>query len=262
MICDMSNDIARLLPGEIEVLASFGLKVPPTMDDIFAHDSVLLLNDEQCLETLNKIMPKLGAPDLKVTASLVIKRIAFLVLAPALYSMTVYSKGLDLSIKNSVFEYHLKDRLWQSGMPIKSFDVSYARYDRDVWRNDVLEKSFSGHLTLLVNQFYHVTKVPKRILWENVAVRVFSIFERRIFPQVTGKAKEMAQQDLAFIVDPDTRHIFALDENPLTRYYRTKRAVSGSDELIRVRRTCCFYYKATEPAEYCSTCPLLLKKSK
>ncbi|WP_226376161.1 (2Fe-2S)-binding protein [Pectobacterium quasiaquaticum] len=33
------------------------------------------------------------------------------------------------------------------------------------------------------------------------------------------------------------------------------RSVSFRD--VRFRRTCCFYYKASQPQEYCQNCPLL-----
>ncbi|KOO10266.1 ferric iron reductase, partial [Vibrio xuii] len=125
----LSND-------EWDVLARFGLKqsTQPSESHI---DSVHLLDIQQCVSTLETIMPELGAPDLKVTASLVIKRIAFLALAPTLYAMSVYNKGLNLSLDNSVFEYQLDNRIWQNGMPVKNTEVSLAPDEREQWRDKV-----------------------------------------------------------------------------------------------------------------------------
>ena len=51
--------------------------------------------------------------------------------------------------------------------------------------------------------------------------------------------------------------LFGLDYNPLSHFRRPPTLVEDGQRSIRFRRTCCFYYLATEPAEYCSTCPLL-----
>lgn len=254
-------EIGALSNDEWDVLARFGLK-QSTQPSECHIDSVHLLDIQQCVYTLETIMPELGAPDLKVTASLVIKRIAFLALAPTLYAMSVYNKGLNLSLDNSVFEYQLDNRIWQNGMPVKNTEVSLAPDEREQWRDKVLQRVFAEHLTRLVTLFHQVTGVPQRILWENIAVRVFSIYERRILPNVPCTLKSAAEQDLAFLVDADTQQIFAMDENPLTRFYRKKRLFGEPPQPVRMRRTCCFYYQATEPEVYCSNCPLLLKQKK
>lgn len=254
-----------LLSAEWEVLAGFGLKTYQ-QDEPLAIDSSKLLDDDLCLDTLRKIMPELGAPNLKITASLVIKRVAFLTLAPVLYAMSGFDKGLDGSIENSVFEYPLDNRIWQSKMPLKETSVSVLENSdneaRDAWRDEILSKVFSGHLTLLVEQFYRLTKVSRRVLWENIAVRVFSIYEQRILASVTEEKRATAEADYAYLLDKTTTQLFGLAENPLTVFYRDKQLTALSENPVRVRRTCCFYYQATEPPVYCGSCPLPLKKKR
>lgn len=254
-----------LLAEEWDVLAAFGLK-SYQQDEPLAIDSSKLLDDALCLETLQKIMPELGAPNLKVTASLVIKRMAFLTLAPVLYAMSGFDKGLDVSIENSVFEYPLENRIWQSKMPLKDTSVSVwkssDKESREVWRDDILSKVFSGHLTLLVEQFYRLTKVSRRVLWENIAVRVFSIYEQRILTNIAEEKRVIAEADYAYLLDKTSTQLFGLEENPLTVFYREKQLTALSENPVRVRRTCCFYYQATEPPVYCGSCPLPLKKKR
>ncbi|SBS32007.1 Ferric iron reductase FhuF-like transporter [Marinomonas spartinae] len=248
-----------LLEDEWSKLAAFGLK-SYTEDEPFAIDSQKLLDDALCLETLHKIMPEIGAPNLRVTASLVMKRIAFLTLAPVLYAMSGFDKGLDGSLTNCVFEYPLKNRLWLSKMPLKDTSVTSGPDDRDSWRETLLTRVFAKNLTLLVEQFYALTKVSKRILWENIAVRVFSIYEQRILMTIPEEKRVQAKLDFAFLLDKNTRALFGLNENPLVVFYRDKKQTALSEKPVRVRRTCCFYYQATDPSEYCSNCPLPLKK--
>lgn len=257
----MSEVKSQLLTDEWALLAALGLKTYQ-QDEPLAIDSSKLLDDALCLATLQKIQPEIGAPNLKITASLVMKRVAFLTLAPVLYSMSRFDKGLNATLENSVFEYPLKNRLWLSKMPLKSTSISICRSDRDAWRESVLTAVFSGNLSLLVEQFYALTKVPKCILWENIAVRVFSIYERRILMNISEEIRAQAQSDYEFLLDTKTSALFGLDENPLTRFHRKTLKTALSDEAVRVRRTCCYYYQATQPSEYCSNCPLPLKKMK
>lgn len=251
-----------LSKAEWETLAQFGLKHQSQAQVEHSIESIDLLDREKCLAILEHIMPSLGAPDLKVTASLVIKRIAFLALAPTLYAMSIYNKGLNLAINNSVFEHQLDNRLWKNGTPIKNTGVSLVLDNRTMWRDDVLRQVFTGHLTQLVQMFHQTTGVAERILWENIAVRVFSIYERRILNHATGKVKTRAETDFSYLLDAKTHKIYGLDENPLIRFYRKTMMFGDPPKPVRMRRTCCFYYQATEPEVYCSNCPLLLKRDK
>lgn len=245
-----------------ETLEGFGLK-PFCHDQDKAIASISLLDDDQCRAVLERIMPELGAVNLKITASLVIKRIAFLTLAPALFAMSRYDVGLNMSIENCIFEYSLKNRLWQSKMPLKTFELNmYQREeDRNAWREEILKNVFAHHLSLLVEQFYRITRVSKRILWENVAIRVFSIYERRVLSDIPEGVRTQAQQDFSWLIDKDTHSIFATERNPIAEFYTAKIPSPTATENIRVRRTCCFYFKATEPSEHCSICPRLHQRA-
>lgn len=254
----MDNQAENFTLYEWEKLSTFGLK-PFDSASSFSIDTSTLLNDKACLNILNQIMVEIGAPNLKVTASLVIKRMAFLVLAPMLYSMSKYNKGLDVSIKNCIFEFDLEKRIWKSGLPLKSIKVTLAPNNRDIWREQVSTQAFKGHLSLLIEQFYRLTRTSKRILWENVAVRVFSIYENRILRDLCGRSDGIAKEDFLFLLNPDTHKIFGLEANPLEPFFKQKKDFLNTSTPIRFRKTCCFYYRATDPVQYCSNCPLLLK---
>ncbi len=245
---------------EWQKLSTFGLKPWQERDARWSTDASHLLNSQHALEILESICPELGAPTLAVTASLVIKRSAFLLLAPTLYAMSVFNKGINGHIENCSFEYQLQHRLWRSGLPILETAIFPLQGCRRQWREALLKQVLAHHLTPLVTHFHRLTGISTRILWENVAVRVFSIYERCILPAVDGHDRDQAEADFAFIVDAHNHTIFGLEENPLTRFYRPKRQYIEHAEPVRMRRTCCYYYQATQPAEYCSTCPLLLKK--
>ena len=51
-----------------------------------------------------------------------------------------------------------------------------------------------------------------------------------------------------------------LTYNPLKHFRPPPVVLEAEGKSIRFRRTCCFYYDASNPVEYCSTCPLLRPK--
>lgn len=245
---------------EWHALAAYGLVRANIGDSVnFRVDAEQLLDDDVCVALLEQIQPVLGAPNLKVAASLTVKRLAFLVLAPALYALSRFGKGLDVSLAKCEFDYALKDRIWQSKLPLKSVQVTPLCGDRAAWREQVLKQAFAEHLTPVLETMHRLTRSPKRILWENVAVRVFSIYERRVLPGLEGEQKALAQADYAWLLSDEASTVFGLDSNPIAEFDSAFTELEHIGEPVRVRRTCCYYYRATEPQEFCSNCPLPLR---
>lgn len=64
-----------------------------------------LLQEEVCEQLLDALGPVIGSPSRAITASLLGKRLSFLATGACLYAMSVYDKGLLLSLDNAVIEY-------------------------------------------------------------------------------------------------------------------------------------------------------------
>nr|WP_113867347.1 IucA/IucC family C-terminal-domain containing protein [Brenneria salicis]NMN91961.1 ferric iron reductase protein FhuF [Brenneria salicis ATCC 15712 = DSM 30166]RBP61264.1 ferric iron reductase protein FhuF [Brenneria salicis ATCC 15712 = DSM 30166]RLM30272.1 hypothetical protein BHG07_11395 [Brenneria salicis ATCC 15712 = DSM 30166] len=235
-----------------------------------ACDSAALLDPDYCRWLLDRLTPKLLSPSRKITASLLSKRIAFLTTASSLYAMSVYNKGLNMSLENCVLEYgHQKQ--WTSTMPLYDLSVSQPTAgQREAWRQRQFETLFGRHLAPLLQVLSRISGAPLRILWENTAVRIFSLYERRMqwddpaavcLPGLT--VAQRIQQDFTALINA-SGEIFGTDDNPLKPFYRPKTRVPVASpppdgmcfREVRFRRTCCFYYKASQPPAYCSTCPL------
>lgn len=222
-----------------------------------------LLDHEQCEKLLYQLTPLINSPSLKVTASLLSKRYAYLATAASLYAMTVYDVGIDMSAQNCFLDYSYKEGLWQSKMPISNYLVNRPTdsADRVVWRKKVVSNIFANNLALLWQVLVDVTKVHPRILWENTAVRVYSLYEKKI-TTTCPIMKEKIEEDYAYLIKEAMPEVFGIDHNPLGRYDYKKIKLTEDSGLIRLRKSCCFYYKATQPMEYCSNCPLLVVKDK
>lgn len=246
--------------AEWQALAAYGLTQADSENEVgFRVNAEQLIDDKTCVVLLEQIQPALGAPNLKVTASLTLKRWAFLVLAPVLYALSRFDKGLDVSLAQCEFDYALQGRIWQSKLPLISVQVAPLCSDRAAWRVQVLRQAFAEHLTPVVETMHRLTRCPKRILWENVAVRVFSIYERRVLPGLEGQQKVLAQADYAWLLSQEASAVFGLESNPIEEFDSAFTELEHVGEAVRVRRTCCYYYRATEPQEFCSNCPLPMR---
>ena len=222
-----------------------------------------LLDPEQCERFLYHLTPIIHSPSLKVTASLLSKRYAYLATAASLYAMTVYDAGLDMSAQNCFLDYTYKARIWHSQMPIQNTQVSHPvdAVHRTQWRDEVIAHLFADNLAVFWQVMIEVTKVRPRILWENTAVRVYSLYEKKM-KSTCPSIRNRIIEDYDYLLNQARPELFGIDHNPLTRYDFQKIKLSDSDNEIRFRKSCCFYYEATDPKEYCSNCPLLLAKDK
>lgn len=223
-----------------------------------AQPTRMYLSPETCRHMLMSLSPPLLSPALNITASLLCKRVAFLATAAACYPMSIFNRGLDLSLDNCLLDIRHDGHLWQSHLPLHDMSLSTPEMfaSRQMWRDRVMSDLFARHLTPLWRVLSEVSGISPRILWENTAVRLFSLYEHRMEEECVS-ARQQAKDDFHYLVHDAPGALFDLAENPLTPFYRAGTYVPAKGEWIRFRRTCCFYYKASQPVEYCQACPLL-----
>ena len=213
---------------------------------------------KHCDEFLHYMMPVTGAPNVAIAASLFAKRLAFLATGNVLYTMSVFDKGLTLSLSRSRLEYAHDNGLWTSSLPADTGVTSYLPGERDACREEIVSALFRGFLSPLWQSLAEVSGLPVQILWENTAVRVFSLYQGRM-NRLNETQEERRDADFKWLIGQAPPSLFGLSWNPLQRFRRpVQQNAAGND--VRFRRTCCFYYKATHPAEYCLNCPLCRPK--
>jgi ferric iron reductase protein FhuF len=220
-----------------------------------------LLDEEVCARMLHALGPVISSPTLAITASLLAKRFAFLSTGACLYAMSVYDKGLLLSLDNSVVEFGHDDGLWTSSMPLHDASpVIYTPGARDAWRESIVSALFADLLKPLWQTFNRVSGISRRILWENTAVRVYSLYEKRMAKVDDPLIRRRHEADFNWLLNHAEPALFGLDYNPLAHFRRPATLLESAGKSIRFRRTCCFYYAASHPVEYCTACPLLRPK--
>ncbi|MGD7045734.1 IucA/IucC family C-terminal-domain containing protein [Jeotgalibacillus proteolyticus] len=167
-------------------------------------------------------------------ASLIIKRYAVLTAAAALEYYGL-QKEKENWLNNAEF---LFDRF------ALLVDDQNPALDED-WKTTV----FAHHLTPMVEQFSKTCRIPQKILWENIAVRLQSVFRKKSthYPdsQLQDLFDEMTEVDAEWT---------GCKENPFSKYLQRPE----DWQTIPIRETCCRLYQLKEGQEqpYCGNCPL------
>lgn len=218
--------------------------------------SMDILLDEQALrDYLKKLGRHVGAANEKVTASIFMKRYAFLAVI-YLYTMTAWNRQLHISFENVSLETDPQDGLWLPRFYFNELRLEIVESNREEWRKNGVKILFHDHLYPLVTMLSKVTKVSKLILWENIAVYIYwlyeTVFNKEDVPvEVAGRSKE----DFYYLLFKAPGSLFGgYNDNPLKRYYNQPIYLEELKEEVRPRNTCCYSY-LTNNKKRCVTCP-------
>lgn len=209
---------------------------------------------------LSRLRSMIGTDDLKVAASIFMKRYAF-VAAMGLVAMTYWNKKVNVTPENLILVDEDKNGLWMPHFHLK--DASVSEFLSLEEKNVFIQSLFREHLDRVIQSLKKTTKLSNLILWENVAVYVFWIFENDDFLQNEGWKSRRDDQFRALLSNENRQWFGRYHQNPLARYYSRKVNVDDGEEKVRVRKTCCFSYRMENGEQYrCKTCPrtCLVKK--
>jgi ferric iron reductase protein FhuF len=204
-------------------------------------------------EYIKKVMIGIGAPNEKVAASMIMKRYAFFA-AMALFTMSHSDRGLNVKPKNVTLVSHFEDEHWLPKFYLKDLSFHSFSVERESLREQYVKDLFANHIYLIMEQLSKITKISKLILWENIAVYLFWLYENVL--ESSQDRKEIIEEDFRYLFYEAPGHLFGtLHHNPLTKYDSKKIFNPVSDKYIRTRKTCCFSYKLEGNHKRCNTCP-------
>lgn len=237
------------------LLREYRLAIEPAVDATYSLYAKNLLDNEQALDYLQKIAHFFQSPSILVTASLFAKRYSVLTIASAFYAMSRYDKGLHCRIENMWVEAEYS-KPWLPTIRLIDRTVSIPTEDREKWRDEVLREIFANNLAKVWQSLAKISKIPKTILWENTAIYVNWLYETKIGEGASEQEKARIQEDYHYIVNLAPGSIFGERKNPLTNYCGPKVTILESEQPVRLRKTCCFYYHTSDEAnDYCISCP-------
>lgn len=224
------------------------------MNSSLSVETTKLLDESYLMEYIVSLQHHIGATNIKVAASIFTKRYAFLS-AIFLYTMTMNNKRLNISFENVSLETKDSSTLWLPYFYIHHLEVQVLEENREQWRANSIEYLFKENISPILNTLSKVTKVSKLVLWENIAVYIFWLYETVILEEeISQNIVTRALEDLQFIISPTASKLFGdYSENPLARYYKTELGT------IKRKRTTCCYSHLTKSQKYCTTCPHISK---
>ncbi|SFI90574.1 siderophore-iron reductase FhuF [Thermoflavimicrobium dichotomicum] len=212
-----------------------------------------LFDEAKCHLFLSQLSALLGSPSLKVTASQFAKRYVYLAILPALYAMSIWDKQLPVYTENSWIESDFKQGRWLPRLRLERLATSSWRGSREKWRDQVLHNLFAENVTTIWRALVRVTGISASILWENAAVYIFWLYEKKL-KDLDQQKRLQAFKDFQYLLQADP-FLFGETENPLAQWYTSKVYLIEEEELIRVRQTCCLYYQVNAEGLCCRTCP-------
>jgi ferric iron reductase protein FhuF len=244
MVNDTSKDITTLLWFRLSETLN---KEPLTIE----VDSLL---SGELENYISKVMVGIGAPNDKVTASMIMKRYAFFA-AMALFTMSHSDRRINIRMNNITLVSHYEDGLWLPKFYLKDLSFELVSGDRQLWREQYVKGLFANHIYLLIDQLSKITKISKLILWENIAVYLFWLYES-VLEDSNEERKGIIQEDFRYLFYEAPGHVFGeYNHNPLTKYDSEKIFNPDTEKYIRYRKTCCFSYQLEGNHKRCNTCP-------
>ncbi|WP_263705591.1 (2Fe-2S)-binding protein [Shouchella tritolerans] len=206
-----------------------------------------LLEKETCVLFLQQYQEAIGAPNVRVAASLFMKQYARFTAVPLLYSMARHNSALAVPLKAC---YFTNERTFS----LHKYACKWTfckNEQRAVWREQAISQLFGELITPFILSLHEATNVRTDILWENVAVRIRSLYRKAI--HLEKQTNSEWQNDIHFLNQAEGQ-VFHWPHNPLKELLSL-----GVDHSNRhVRKTCCMNYRLKKAAKstYCDVCPL------
>lgn len=207
---------------------------------------------------LEAVKKELGTESTLAAASQLIKRVGYLAVVPPLYAAAVFGKAIEMDFGRCFLVQHRQGDLWVPQLFIE--DPTAAELggeERPVRYGLFAQRLFSG-LAEVVHAVSAAALVPRSILWENVAVYVYWIYESRLMEESDPGVRLQSKRDFDFILQELPASVFGERVNPLQKFYTEKVAVPRTGEAVRIRQTCCFAYETGK--SFCKTCPKKTEK--
>ncbi|XID94696.1 IucA/IucC family C-terminal-domain containing protein [Paenibacillaceae bacterium WGS1546] len=211
-----------------------------------------LLKEGTCRAYMEWLMEHIGSPNVSVASSMLVKRVASLLVAPVLSAMTYYNRGIGIELEHCRL-FHPDASAVGTAFPFMS--LSDARVttpetgNREEWRAVVVRQLFAERLTPLMKTIATAGSLSMAILWENVMARIVPVYVAN--ENQDGELGQRIQDDFLFMTKGCSGELFGMRKNPLG-------SLTELDESLRVtgrtrRLTCCLYYQMAP--EYCLKCP-------
>jgi ferric iron reductase protein FhuF len=231
-----------LLENNLSVLQKYRLTSTPGKTFTVAN----LLDHAYVVDFMKNLAYSIGAPTEKAAASIFIKRYAFIAVI-SLFAMSSGNKKLNLSLNNIEMEEAVRGKDWLPMISLKDSTIEeWNGNDRNEWRKNIYRELFADNIYPIIEHFEKTFKVSKLVLWENIAVYLFWLYET----ELRDHENPNVQDDFRFLIEGTEGRLFGrYHNNPIQKYFSEKKF----EDEVRIRKTCCFTYQLG--SKRCKTCP-------
>ncbi|MBM7648602.1 ferric iron reductase protein FhuF [Bacillus ectoiniformans] len=214
-------------------------------EDVYGMPLKDFTDEEKLAVFLEQAAERMCSPDGKVAASILMKRYAFLFVG-ALASWSFFRKPLMIQEQDAMLIHSEQNGNW-----LPNFYL--GKNPESAWQIEEVIR----HIGKVVEAARKASKLSNLIMWENIAIYVFWLYETVAEEERFASVRDRARADFHWLLAPEQAKLFGnYHANPLARYVNEKTAVEGRDALVRVRTTCCFNYRLDkEGAKKCGSCP-------
>jgi Uncharacterized Fe-S protein len=248
-----------LSQNDIHTLTNnYRMTVEPSEDRELSLSAADLLDPEKSRLYMERVAPCFRSSLSTASVSMFMKRYAFLMAAPVLYAMSLLNKGLNGSAENSHLESFHQDDIWLPKLRLSNTMVSLPEEGkREEWRDFIIEQLFADNISKVLRSLMKLVPVSSAVLWENAAIYIFWLYEKRMGEGATAEQQAQMEEDFRYLVQEAPARLFGeARHNPLTRFYTEKRRTKAYEDPFRIRKTCCYYYQTTpEENDFCGGCP-------
>ena len=209
----------------LEAKSRFLFDKPPSREMFPLSD---FLEADTLIAFLEKEACRIGTNNKKVAASVLLKRYAFLAVG-TLAAWSFFRKPLVFSAKNIWLVDCNKSEPW-----LPNFFIDTAAWDEGTGqiRNPL------NHIGRVIESARKATDLSSLIMWENIAVYIFWLYEIVLKEEQFAHIRERATADFVWLLSPEQAGLFGdYQSNPLARYYKEKTPIKDREELLRIRTT-------------------------
>jgi len=217
-----------------------------------------LQEEAACAAYVEWFREYIDAPDKRVAASMLAKRIGYLWTAPLVKAMTFHQQQVSFDLRSS-FLYHpvLADPSMTRFpfLAVHALQSESLLNNRSSKRKKAVEEMFGSQLSPLLQMLSTVSSLPMSILWENIMVRIGPLYA----PDADNveQPNPHIQADFSYLTQEAPGTAFDQRKNPFTRFTTCENDIPVAKSE---RITCCFYYQMSD--EYCRKCPKIDTENK
>ena len=207
----------QLMDKEMQYLVD-NFRLMNQVEDEVSIPLVQLLDEAFLITYLNDLKKNFKTDNLFVIASQFMKRLGFIMTVPSLYAMTMYNRKLDVRLSNSYLVSKDVNDKWMPYLYVKNKSLTKLELsDRLHHREEIVYELFNN-LSMIIQKISAVASVPKPILWENVAIYVYWLYETRMKNNITGDLDTQVRRDFHYLLYEVPGSVCKESINPLQKF--------------------------------------------